>query len=115
MPSPVRILPYAALLLALWMTAMTVRLYPQFKDTLRVDDRLVTVNEYIEDTCDERLGPTAGTCLAEAAAEAQILLRREQAKSILLILGPAVLYLIYLPLAAAARSALRRGGAKRKP
>lgn len=115
MPGRVRMPPYAALLLALWMAAMTARLYPQFKDALRVDDRLVTVSEYIEESCNERLGPAAGTCLAEAAGEAHILLRREQAKSILLILAPAVLYLIYLPLAAAARSALRRSGAKRKP
>jgi len=77
---------------------MTWQLYPQFKDAVRVEGRLTTVADYIDDTCGQRVGPAAETCLAEARAAAQLLLRREQGKSILLIEAPLFLYLvIYLP------------------
>jgi hypothetical protein len=92
---------YFALLAVAWMIAMTWRLYPQFKDTIRVDGRLTTVEDYIGAVCGERVGPAAATCLAEAREDARRLLRREQGNSILLIIGPILLYLaIYVPAAA---------------
>ncbi len=78
---------------------MTWRIYPQFKDTIRVDGRLTVVSEYLKDTCGQRLGPAAASCLNAARKRAQALLRREQSKSILLIDAPLFGYLlIYLPL-----------------
>jgi hypothetical protein len=77
---------------------MTWRIYPQFGDTVRVDGHLTTVDDYIDETCGERLGPAAETCLAEAHETAQRLLRREQGKSVLLIEAPLFAYLmVYVP------------------
>ena len=91
---------YFALLAVAWMIAMTWRLYPQFKDAVRVDGRLTTVEDYIAATCGERVGPGAATCLAEAREDARRLLRQEQGNSILLIIAPILGYLaIYLPAA----------------
>ncbi len=88
----------ALVLAVLWMLAMTGRLYPGFGDTIRVDGRLTTVARYLSDRCDERIGPAAATCLAEGDEEAQLLLRREQAKSVLFIVGPLLLYVLgWLP------------------
>ena len=89
-----------------WMLVMTWRLYPQFKDAVRVDGRITTVDDYIAETCGERVGPAAVTCLAETRAAAQRLLHREQGKSILLIDAPLVAYLLYLLL----RLLVTRGG-----
>ena len=88
-----RLSRYVALFAVLWMVVLTWRIYPQFKDAVRVDGQLTTVEDYIDGTCGERLGPGAGTCVAEAREEAQHLLRREQGKSILLIEAPILLYL----------------------
>jgi hypothetical protein len=79
----------------LWMVAMTWRLYPQFKDTIRVDGRLTTVSTYLEDTCGQRVGPGAATCFAETGEQAQLMLRSEQGKSILIIIVPLLGYLLY--------------------
>ena len=88
---------YVALFAVLWMAILTWRIYPQFKDAVRVDGRLTTMEDYIDDACGERLGPAAATCLAETREEAQHLLRREQGKSILLIEAPILAYLgVYL-------------------
>ncbi len=84
---------YLALLAVLWMLVLTWRIYPQFKDAVRVDGQITTIGDYIEGICGERLGPGASTCLAEAREEAQHLLRREQGKSILLIAAPVFCYL----------------------
>lgn len=90
---------YLLMLIIAWMAVMTWRIYPQFKDTVRVDGRLTTVDDYIGDACGERVGPAAETCLAEAHEAAQRLLRREQGKSVLLIEAPLLAYLlIYWPL-----------------
>jgi hypothetical protein len=80
-------------LAALWMLAMTLRLYPQFKDAIRVDGRLTTVAAYLEDACGQRVGPAAATCLAESGETAQLLLRQEQARSVLAILAPLLIYI----------------------
>jgi hypothetical protein len=98
-----RIPAYTAVLVAIWMATMTVRLYPGFGSTLRVEGRVTTVEDYIADSCTARIGPAAETCLTESQSEARILLRREQAKSVLLILVPAVLYLLFMTLSGAAR------------
>ena len=94
-------LSYYFLVLAIaWMAVMTWRIYPQFKDAVRVDGRLTTVDDYIDDVCGERVGPAAETCLAETHETAQRLLRREQGKSVLLIEAPIFGYLlIYVPVA----------------
>jgi hypothetical protein len=89
---------YFLLLAMVWMVAMTWRIYPQFGDGLRIDGRVTTIEDYVNDTCSQRVGPAAQTCLAEASGEAQILLQREQGKSVLLISMPILLYfLVYLP------------------
>ena len=78
----------------LWMVAMTWRLYPQFKDAIRVDGRLTTVSAFVDDACGQRVGPAVATCLAEAGEQARLLLRSEQGKSILVIIAPVAVYLL---------------------
>jgi hypothetical protein len=85
---------YVALFVILWMVILTWRIYPQFKNAVRVDGQLTTMEDYIDGTCGERLGPAAATCLAETREEAQHLLRREQGKSILLIEAPILVYFV---------------------
>jgi hypothetical protein len=85
-------------LAALWMVVMTARLYPQFKDTIRVDGRLTTMTQFLDDSCGHRVGPAAVTCLAENGEQAQLMLRQEQGKSVLLIVAPLLGWgLIYWP------------------
>jgi hypothetical protein len=81
-------------LAVLWMGAMTWRIYPQFGDTIRVDGRLTTVSDYIGEMCGQRVGPAAATCLDEAEEAAQLRLREEQGKSLLLILAPLLFYIV---------------------
>jgi hypothetical protein len=89
---------YFLLLAVVWMVAMTWRIYPQYGDGLRIDGRVTTVEDYVNDTCSQRVGPAAQTCLAEASGEAQNLLQAEQGKSVLLISAPILLYfLVTLP------------------
>jgi hypothetical protein len=86
------------LVAGLWMLAMTAQLYPQFGDTIRVGGRLVGVESYLGDRCGQRVGPAAAACFAESGKEARLLLRQEQAKSILFIVAPILLYLLaWLP------------------
>ena len=89
---PAAISPYLMLAAVLWMAAMTARLYPQFSDAIRVDGRVTTVAAYLADACGERAGPLAITCRQAAQLRARHLLRREQAKSILLIEAPVLGY-----------------------
>ena len=111
MSSAFRLSRYLVALLAVWVLAMTWRLYPQFKDTLREDDgRLVTLEAYVDDSCGQRIGPGVASCLEEARATGRRLVAREQAKSVLLIEAPLLAYLlIYVP----ARWALDRWGGRR--
>jgi len=93
--SPSRV---ALALAALWMVAMTARLYPQFKDTIRVDGRLTTVAEFLRESCGQRVGPVSVTCVAESGEQAQLLLRQEQGKSVLLIVAPLIFWgLVWWP------------------
>ncbi|HEV2162877.1 MAG TPA: hypothetical protein VGR52_11690 [Stellaceae bacterium] len=107
-----RLSPYVVLLIAVWTAIMTARLYPQFDRTLRIDGRITTVDDYIADRCDARLGPEVANCLATAHDKARTQLRREQARTVLIIAAPGVLYLLYLAPAALA-GARRRRAAKR--
>ncbi len=107
MPDMLRLSRYIAVFATLWMVILTLRIYPQFRDAVRIDGQLTTVGDYIEATCGERLGPAAATCLAEAREEAQHLLRREQGKSILLIEAPILGYLAFYLASAMWRTARR--------
>jgi hypothetical protein len=105
--SAFRLSRYFVILSAVWVLAMTWRLYPQFKDTLRDDGRLVTFEAYVDDSCGQRIGPGVASCLDEARATGRRLVAREQGKSVLLIEAPLLGYLLmYVP----ARLALDRLG-----
>jgi hypothetical protein len=95
----------ALVLAALWMLAMTGKLYPQFGDTIRVDGRLTTVASYLDDVCGHRVGPAAATCLTQTGQQGQRMLRQEQAKSVLMIIAPP---LVALALYGCARALSRR-------
>ncbi len=84
---------------------MTVRIYPQFGDTLRSEGRLTTLSEYVDESCMQRIGPAAASCKEEAWDTGSRLVAREQGKSVLLVEAPLLGYLLlYLPL----RWAIRR-------
>jgi hypothetical protein len=90
---------YFVLFAALWVIAMTWKLYPQFPDTLRVEGRVVALDDYVEDACSARVGPDAASCVVTALEDADKKLRVEQAKSLLLVQAPLILYaILYLPL-----------------
>ena len=108
--SAFRLSRYFVILSAVWVLAMTWRLYPQFKDTLRDDGRLVSLEAYIDDSCGQRIGPGVASCIDEARATGRRLLAREQGKSLLLVEAPLLAYLlIYVP----ARLALDRVARRR--
>lgn len=89
---------------------MTWRIYPQFKDTLRLDGRVTSFADYVEATCGQRIGPAAASCLAEARITGHRLVASEQARSLLLIEAPLLGYLLlYLPLRRAIRPLPTRG------
>jgi hypothetical protein len=95
----VRLSRYLVVVCAIWMIAMTWRIYPQFKDALRVDGRVTSLSDYVEASCGERIGPAAASCLVEARSTGQRLVANEQARSLLLIEAPLLVYLVlYLPL-----------------
>ena len=90
---------YFTLFAAAWILAMTWKLYPQFKDTLRVDGRVVALGQYIEDACSEKVGLEAAACTATKQQSGRRMVATEQAKALLLIEAPLILYaLLYLPL-----------------
>jgi hypothetical protein len=83
---------------AVWMAALTWKVYPQFKDTLRVDGRVVTLDDYIEAACSERVGPFATVCRATSLEHGRRLVAAEQAKMLLLVQAPLIAYVVvYLP------------------
>jgi hypothetical protein len=97
---------YFVILAAVWMSVMAWRLYPHFGDALKVDGRLMTFAEYLEDRCGQRIGPAADSCIAEAEDTGRRLVAREQGRSLLLIEAPLLGYLlVYAPLRYAARLA----------
>ncbi|GEM_PF-6046789 len=99
---------YVLLLIVVWTIAMAARLYPQFGTAVRIDGHLISVEDYIAERCGARLGPDAAACLVAAHRKAQVQLHREQARSVLIIAGPAVLYFLYAALAGLAAAIRRR-------
>jgi hypothetical protein len=100
--------PYLAVFAALWMVVLTWKVYPQFKDTVRVDGRVVTLDDYIEKTCGEKAGTEATVCRAINLERGRRLVAAEQAKMLLLVPAPLILYIVaYLPFRLATRR--RRG------
>ena len=86
------------LVAAVWMAALTWKVYPQFKDTLRVDGRVVTLDDYIEAACGERVGSFATVCRATSLEHGRRLVAAEQAKILLLVQAPLIVYaVVYLP------------------
>ena len=86
------------ILATLWIVAMGWRIYPQFKDTLRFEGRLVTFEDYMTENCGQRIGTEATSCQRQARATGQKLVAREQGLSVLLIMLPLLGYvLIYVP------------------
>ena len=82
---------------------MAAKLYPQFKDTLRVDGRVMTLDDYVEDACAERVGPLATSCRATKLETGRRLVAAEQAKALLLIEGILLVALLAVRLARAGR------------
>ncbi|HUZ72728.1 MAG TPA: hypothetical protein VMU87_07070 [Stellaceae bacterium] len=88
----------AAALVLLWMAAMTWRVYPLFRDSIRVDGRVVTVRDYRAGTCGRRVGLDAARCLARSSERTRWLLRRERARCVLFVVAPLVGYgLVLMP------------------
>lgn len=77
---------------------MTWKLYPQFRDTLRVDGRIVALDQYVEDACAEKAGTEATVCRATKLESGRRMVAAEQAKALLMIEAPLIAYvLIGLP------------------
>jgi hypothetical protein len=90
---------YLTLFAVVWIVAWTWKLYPQFKDLLRVDGRLVALDDYVEDACGERVGPLATSCRATTLERGRRMVAAEQAKALLLVEAPLILCaVLYLPL-----------------
>jgi hypothetical protein len=98
---------YLALLSLAWVVVMGARLYPHFGDALRLDGRIMSFDEYVEESCGQRIGPAAASCLAEARETGRRLVAQQQARSLLVVEAPLwLMLLVYLPTMAARR----RGG-----
>ena len=90
---------YFLVLAVVWVVVMTLRIYPQFADTLRIEGRLTTLSGYVDESCAQRIGPAAMSCRQEALDTGSRLVAREQGKSVLLVEAPLLGYLLaYLPL-----------------
>ena len=90
---------YFTLFAAVWILVMTAKLYPQFKDTLRDDGRVVALEDYIADACGERVGPLATSCRATKLEAGRRMVAAEQAKALLLIEAPLLLFaMIFIPI-----------------
>ncbi len=90
---------YLTVFAAAWIVAMTWKVYPQFKDTLRVDGRVVALDEYVETACSEKAGPEAAACPATKLQSGRRMVVAEQAKALLLIEAPLILWAaFYLPI-----------------
>ena len=109
-----RISPYVVLLIAAWMAAIAAQLIPQFDAALRIGGRITTVDDYVADRCGARLGPDATNSLATAHHKARTQLRREQARTALIIVAPGVLYFLYLAPAALVEARRQRAAKRNK-
>ena len=98
MLSPPGISRYVALFAAVVIVAMTWKVFPLFKDTLRVDARVVSLDDYVTDACGERVGPLATSCREVTLDHGRRLVASQQAKALLMVEAPLAAYLlIYLP------------------
>jgi hypothetical protein len=83
---------------------MTWKVYPLFRDTLRVDGRVVGLDDYVAEICGERVGPLATSCREATLEHGRRLVASQQAKALLMVEAPLIAYLlIYLPYRALAR------------
>ena len=90
---------YFTVFAAAWILAMTWKVYPQFKDSLRVDGRVVALDQYVVDACSEKAGLEAAACSATKLESGRRMVASEQAKALLLIEAPLILYaVLYLPI-----------------
>lgn len=105
MPSSPGISRYVALFAAAVILAMTWKVYPLFKDTLRTGGRVVGLDDYVTEACGERVGPLATSCREATLEHGRRLVASQQAKALLMVEAPLAAYLlIYLPY----RSIVRR-------
>jgi len=74
---------------------MTWRVYPQFKNMLKVDDRLIALEDYVQETCRQRIGPDAASCIEEAQITGRRLVAREQGRALLFIIAPLLVYVVW--------------------
>ena len=78
---------------------MTWKVYPQFKDTLRVDGRIVALDDYVADACGEKAGTEATVCRTTKLESGRRRVAAQQAKALLMIEAPLILFaVIYLPI-----------------
>ena len=99
---------YFTLFAVAWIVVMAWKVYPEFRDRLRADGRVMTLDDYVEEACGERVGPLATSCRATKFESGRRMVAAEQAKALLLIEAPLLLYaVLYLPIR------LLRGAAER--
>jgi len=90
---------YFALFAAVWIVAMTWKVYPQFKDTLRFDGRIVALDDYIADACSVKAATEATACHATKLEGGRRMVAAQQAKALLMIEAPLILFAVfYLPM-----------------
>jgi hypothetical protein len=78
---------------------MAWKVHPEFSDRLRVDGRVISLDDYVEDACGERVGPLATSCRATKLERGPRMVTAEQAKALLLIEAPLILYaVLFLPI-----------------
>jgi hypothetical protein len=85
---------YFTILAAAWIAVMTWKVYPQFKDTLRVEGRVVALDQYVEDACGEKAGTEATVCRATKLESGRRMVVAEQAKALLMIEAPLIAYVV---------------------
>ena len=90
---------YFTVVAAAWIAVMTWKLYPLFKDTIRVDGRVVALDQYVEDACGEKAGTEATVCRATKLESGRRMMAAEQAKALLMVEAPLIVYVaLYLPI-----------------
>jgi hypothetical protein len=85
---------YLTLFAAAWIVVMTWKVYPQFKETLRVEGRVVSLDQYVEDACGEKAGTEATVCRATKLESGRRMVAAEQAKALLTIEAPLIVYVV---------------------
>ncbi|HTS94349.1 MAG TPA: hypothetical protein VMG55_20220 [Stellaceae bacterium] len=112
MSSPPGISRYVAFFAAAVVLALTWKVYPVFKDTLRSDGRVLSLDDYVTEACGERVGPLATSCREATLEHGRRLVASQQAKALLIVEAPLIAYLaVYLPYRAILRR-LDRGRAR---